>query len=67
MRDRRKWWLAGAAALAVVAVQHPTAGVSIVTHDMGDPSPRQFQAAVDVGLMTLSVLVTWTNRLGGPR
>jgi hypothetical protein len=67
MRDRRKWLVAGAAALAIVAVQHPTAGVSIVTHDMSDPSPRRFQAAVDMGLMTLSVLVTWTNRIGQAR
>ena len=66
MRDRRKLMFLGAAALALVAVKQPSADIRIVTHDLRDPAPRQVKAAVDLGLMAVSVLVTWTGqRLAG--
>lgn len=66
MRDRRKLMFLGAAALAFVAVKQPSADIRIVTHDLKDPAPHQVKAAVDLGLMAVSVLVTWTGqRLAG--
>ena len=66
MRDRRKLMFLGAAALALVAVKQPSADIRIVTHDLRDPAPRHVKAAVDLGLMAVSVLVTWTGqRLAG--
>ncbi|PAX08398.1 hypothetical protein [Sphingomonas lenta] len=66
MRDRRKLLIAGGAVLALMAVQRPTADIRLITHSVGDPNPQRVQAAVDLGLMAVSVLVTWTSqRLGG--
>ena len=62
MRQQRKWAVAGIALLAVVAVRHPTPDIRLLTHDIGDPSPRRFQAAIDLGLVGVSVLYTWTAR-----
>jgi hypothetical protein len=66
MRHRRM--IVGAAALAVLgltAVRHPTADIRVITHDASDPSPRRMQAAIDLGLVGVSVLYTWTvKRLG---
>ena len=61
MRDRRV--IVAAAALAVLsltAVRHPTADIRVITHDASDPSPRRMQAAIDLGLVGVSVLYTWT-------
>ncbi|MCK8457920.1 MULTISPECIES: hypothetical protein [Sphingomonas] len=65
MRDRKGTLVvAGLIALAVVAVRHPTVDLQLVTHDSRDPSPHRIQAAVDFGLVGVSVLYTWTvNRL----
>lgn len=49
-------------ACAVLAARHPTANISLVTHDIGDPTPHRLQAAVDLGLVGVSVLYTWTSR-----
>ncbi|WP_271300029.1 hypothetical protein [Sphingomonas sp. CV7422] len=62
MRQQRKWAVAGIALLAVVAVRHPTPDIRLLTHDIGDPRPRRFQAAIDLGLVGVSVLYTWTAR-----
>ena len=62
MRDRRKLIIAGGLGLALVALQHPTADLRIMTHDSHDPAPRQVRAALDLGLVAVSVLVTWTDR-----
>ncbi|WP_267395371.1 MULTISPECIES: hypothetical protein [unclassified Sphingomonas] len=62
MNDRRKIALAVIAAVAVLAARHPTANISLVTHDIGDPTPHRMQAAVDLGLVGVSVLYTWTSR-----
>ncbi|KQS04024.1 hypothetical protein ASG11_06980 [Sphingomonas sp. Leaf357] len=64
MRHRRITGLILAAALLVVlAVRHPSADIRILTHDSGDRSPARVQAAIDLGVVAISVLVTWTKRL----
>lgn len=62
MSDRRKLIVAGGFGLALLVVQHPTADLRVITHDRSDPAPYRIQAAVDLGLMAVSVLVTWTGR-----
>jgi hypothetical protein len=46
--------------LTVLGIRHPTADFRLITHDVHDPSPRQMRAAVDLGLVGVSVLYTWT-------
>lgn len=68
MDSRRRTVIAGCAlALAVVAVRHPTADVRFINHESWDNAPHRFQAAVDLGLMGVSVLVTWTSSRLAPR
>ena len=64
MRDRRRALVVAGIALAVVAVRHPTADIEVVTHDIGDPAPHRFRAAIDFGLVAISFLYTWTQRIG---
>ncbi|MFL9841245.1 hypothetical protein ABS767_09745 [Sphingomonas sp. ST-64] len=52
----------GASLLAIGAIAHPSADIHIITHEASDISPRKVQAAVDVGVMAVSVLYTWTER-----
>lgn len=49
-----------AVALLCLAARHPTADIRVMTHDSTDPSPHRMQAAVDLGLVGVSVLYTWT-------
>jgi len=58
----RAWRCRPASVPAIMLVRHPTANIRIVTHDIGDPTPRKIEAAVDTGVFALSVLVTWTAR-----
>ena len=61
MRKRRTMMAMIVAALALVAVaRHPTADIEILTHDAADPSPHRIQAAVDLGVVAVKLLVTWT-------
>ncbi|MBX9815625.1 MAG: hypothetical protein A4S12_05795 [Proteobacteria bacterium SG_bin5] len=57
----------GLAALALVmvalAVRHPSADIRVLTHDAADQAPSRVQAAVDLGVMGVSLLVTWSKRL----
>lgn len=62
MTGRRKALILAGGALALVAVRHPTADIRLITHDVGDPAPRRMQAAIDLGLVGVSVLYTWTVR-----
>lgn len=62
MRDRRVMLGVGAALLLVAAVRHPTADIRILTHDAADRAPHEVRAAVDLGLVGVSVLVTWTAK-----
>ena len=55
--------VAGVALIALTA-KHPTANIRLLTHDRSDPAPHVMQAAVDLGMIGVSVLYTWTvNRL----
>lgn len=57
--------LAGAAALALLAMASPNnrADIRILTHEKGDLSPHKLQAAIDIGLVAISILITWTTKL----
>lgn len=55
----------GAALLAFSAMQHPSANIHIITHEVTDTAPRKFQAALDLGVMAVSVLYTWTAKRAG--
>jgi len=60
MRDRRKLAVAGHALAMLLALRHPTPDIRLLTHDIGDPRPHRVQAAIDLGLVGVSVLYTWT-------
>jgi hypothetical protein len=57
--------LAGAAALALFALvsPHNRADIRILTHDKSDLSPHRLQAAIDIGIVAISVLITWTAKI----
>ncbi len=62
MRNRRVV-LAGCALLLVaMSVRHPSADIRVITHEVGDPTPREIRAAFDIGLVAISVLITWTSK-----
>ncbi|MFE8584516.1 hypothetical protein ACFX59_10475 [Sphingomonas sp. NCPPB 2930] len=64
MRERRIVMGMAVLALVALAYRHPTADIRLITHDLTDRSPRRVQAAVDLGLLSVSFLYTWTvNRL----
>ncbi len=65
MRNRKATLvIAGLVALTALVARHPTADIRLITYDSSDPSPHRMQAAVDFGLIGVSVLYTWTvNRL----
>lgn len=62
MRNRNVIAIVGAVALIGLAARHPSANIEVLTHQASDPSPHRVQAAVDLGLMAFSVLITWTGR-----
>jgi hypothetical protein len=62
MRDRRKLVVAGGLGLALLCLQQPTAEFEFLTHDSRDSAPHRVSAVVDLGLMAVSVLITWTGR-----
>lgn len=58
--------LVAVAALGLIAFASPDhrADIRILTHRPGDLAPQKAQAVVDLGLASISVLVTWSKRLG---
>lgn len=50
----------GVLSLVAVASDPPNATITIMTHRAGDVAPARFQAAVDLGLASATILVTWT-------
>lgn len=48
--------------LLAVAGRQPTANLRVIAHEAGDSTPHRFQAAVDLGVMAVSILVTWTSK-----
>ncbi|WP_084582555.1 hypothetical protein [Sphingomonas azotifigens] len=65
-RQKRLLLVAGAIALALAVVRpsRPHADLAILTHRAGDTAPQQVHAAVDLGILAVSVLVTWSRQLG---
>lgn len=52
-------------ALGIMTIRHPSADIRVITHQVNDPAPRQVSAAIDLGVMAFSLLITWTaKRLG---
>lgn len=66
MQPRRRILIAAVAALGLIAFAAPDhrADIRILTHNPGDLDPQKAQAVVDLGLASISVLVTWSKRLG---
>lgn len=62
MRRRRIIFVCGLLVLVAMMVRHPTADIRIITHDIADPAPHKIEAAVDLGVFAVSLLVTWTAR-----
>ena len=67
-RRRRTIILATLAGLAVLALASPDhrADIRILTHEADDTAPQKMQAAVDLGPIAVSVLVTWSKRFAAP-
>lgn len=66
MRNRRIMLaMVAAGATLAMAARHPTADIRVLTHQTGDPAPRRFQAAIEVGLVGVRLLYTWTARPAG--
>lgn len=63
IQKRRIVVAAGALALLAVGTNAPRADIRILTHDSADTAPARMQAAVDVGVFAVSVLVTWTRAI----
>ena len=66
MQRRRRILIAAVAALGLIAFASPDhrADIRILTHRASDLDPQKAQAVVDLGLASISVLVTWSRRLG---
>ncbi|MGU3392262.1 hypothetical protein [Sphingomonas sp. M1A8_2b] len=60
MRSRRGILIAAGVATVLLVARHPTADIRLITHDARDPAPHRMQAAVDFGLVGVSILYTWT-------
>lgn len=60
MQRRRTILIAAAVLVIVAAARHPTADIEIITHQAGDPSPHKVQAAVDLGIVAVKFVLTWT-------
>jgi hypothetical protein len=63
MNRRRVAIVAAAVALVAVGTRQPTADIRILTHDVRDLQPARMQAAIDLGLVGVNLLVTWTRQL----
>lgn len=64
MRKRRLVLFAAAGALLLLAWSPGKhADIKILTHDQADLKPHKVQAAIDLGLVGISVLYTWTSHL----
>jgi len=61
MRRRNAMVALGALLVLVAVARHPTADIEILTHRDGDPTPHRIQAAVDLGVVGVKFLLTWTS------
>ncbi|WP_066726377.1 MULTISPECIES: hypothetical protein [Sphingomonas] len=64
-RHKRLLLTTGAIALlmAVVRPPRPHADFTIVTHRPDDAAPQRVHAAIDLGILAISVVVTWSSQL----
>ena len=62
MRKARLLTVAVAALAVMTVARHetPTASIHLLTHDAGDAAPHRFRAAIDLGVVGVSILYTWT-------
>lgn len=49
--------------LAVHAMPSHRANIEILAAEKNDANPHRVQAALDIGLVAVSVLITWTRHL----
>ncbi len=61
MRNRQLTLGFAAALLLIMAARHPSLDILILTHNQADRAPHRIQAALDLGLMAVSLLITWTT------
>ena len=61
MRNRRIGLIVAGCALVLLTARHPSADIRILTQDQSDPAPHRVQAAVDLGVVAVSVLWTWSS------
>lgn len=61
MRDRRLGLAIIAVLLLCLAARHPSASIRIATQDHRDPAPHRIEAAVDLGVVAVSLLWTWSG------
>ena len=60
--DRKRTLVVMAGALVLVAVARPmSAEVRVLTHDATDITPHRVQTALNLGVVALDVLVTWSD------
>jgi len=62
MRNRRIGLAVVALLFLALAWRHPSADIRILTHDSADAAPHRVQAALDLGVMGVNVLITWTSK-----
>jgi hypothetical protein len=64
-RRRIRIGIAVVAAFALLALvsPHNRADIRILTHDKTDLSPHRVQAVIDLGIVAVSVLYTWTTKV----
>ena len=62
MRNRRIALAIIVLALVVAATRHPTANIQITTRTVADPAVQRVEAALDVGVFAVSVIVNWTGK-----
>ncbi|HEU0043481.1 hypothetical protein [Sphingomonas sp.] len=62
MNRRRLGFVVAALVLVAVSARQPTANIQVLTHDATDVDPQRVQAAVDLGLIGVKLLYTWTSR-----
>lgn len=55
----------GIAMLGLVAfagiVRHPSVDVTVAANDPANPAAQRVQTRLDIGLVAISVLITWTR------
>ncbi|AQR75881.1 hypothetical protein [Sphingomonas sp. LM7] len=64
-KRRRIYLVAASAALVLLVVSSPDhrADIRVLAHRPDDLAPQKMQAIVDIGLASVSLLVTWSKRL----